>query len=429
MFVIFGATGDLTKRKLIPALYNLYSKKKHAGQIICLARKNYSNKEFILSLEIDTFIDKDEDITEFSALISYHSTNFNYPDIDRIKKIIGSDEELIFYLAVGPALFQPLISIIDKLEISRKKVIFEKPFGTDLASAIELNNCIKKTFSEDEIYRIDHYLGKELVQNILVFRFANSIYEQIWNREFIDRVEIVISETLGVEQRAGYYDKSGALRDMMQNHMLQLLALTAMRPPVSMNTDDIRDRKVEVLRQVKIIDAEVAQYSTYRDEVNNPDSDTETYASVTVNVDNDKWRDVPFILRTGKKLAERYAEINLVMKDVTASLFSENKTCRNSPNIISLRIQPNEGIIIKFNAKLPGTGMNLKQVKMEFCHKCEFGPDTPEAYESLLNEILEGDQTLFTRWDGVETSWRLFDPLIKMKKKLSFYEPGSEVLK
>ncbi len=427
MLVIFGATGDLTKRKLIPALYHLYQTENIKDKIICLARKNYSTQEFINSLQLDEFIEENFSDPDFLALLSYYSTDITDPDIKLLKSIISNDEEIIFYLAVGPDLFQPIADIIDQLDMARKKVVFEKPFGADLISATNLNDHISKAFTEKEIYRIDHYLGKEMVQNILVFRFANSIFEQIWNKDFIEKVEIIISETSGVGRRAGYYEEAGALRDMMQNHMLQLLALTAMRAPVSMKADAIRNEVVEILKKVRPLEVKVAQYKGYEDEIEVQDSSTETYASLTVNVDVENWTGVPFILKTGKKLAKRYAEINLVMKDVSCKLFSPQGMRNNLPNIITLRIQPNEGIMVKFNAKIPGAGMDLQQVRMDFCHKCEFGPNTPEAYESLIYEIMEGDQTLFTRWDSVEASWKIIDPIIKQKKQLFYYEEGSEV--
>ncbi|MDA3813183.1 MAG: glucose-6-phosphate dehydrogenase [Candidatus Cloacimonetes bacterium] len=427
MIVIFGATGDLTRRKLIPALQNLFLKGKLKDRVVCLARKKYSRLEFLETLQTDRLIGEVSYSEEFLKLISYHFTDFSSPNIDYLKSVLTTDEEVTFYLAVGPELFQPITDIIRQLNLGRKKIVFEKPFGNDLESATRLNRCISKTFKEKEIYRIDHYLGKEMVQNILVFRFANSIFEHIWNSNFIKKVEIIISEEIGVEQRSDYYDKAGALRDMMQNHLLQLLALTAMSSPVSMKADDIRDEVADILRKVKTREITVAQYNSYRKEVNKLDSETETYVSLTLDIEDDKWREVPFVLTTGKKLAKRFAEINLIMKDVSCKLFSSDNKDQNIPNMISLKIQPNEGIIIKFNAKIPGTDMELQQVKMEFCHKCEFGPNTPEAYESLLQDIIEGDQTLFTRWDSVEASWRIIDPIIEKKNELSFYKEGSEV--
>ncbi|KQC04221.1 MAG: hypothetical protein APR54_08925 [Candidatus Cloacimonas sp. SDB] len=427
MIVIFGASGDLTRKKLIPALYNLFKKGTLTDSIICLARKKFSTEDFIESLQLAENIGSNEIDPEFISYLTYYPTDFRKPDINLLQTVLSKEEETIFYLAVGPDLFQPIIDIIKQLGISRKKVVFEKPFGFDLGSATELNDCISKTFNEKEIYRIDHYLGKEMVQNILVFRFANSIFEQIWNRDFIEKVEITISEAAGIGRRAEYYENAGALRDMMQNHLLQLLALTAMNPPISMQADDIRDEVVKVLRKVKTLNFKVAQYESYRQEIEKPDSVTETYAALTLNIDEAKWQGVPFELKTGKKLAQRYAEINLIIKDVTCRLFSRERKIKNLPNTITLRIQPNEGIMVKFNAKIPGAGMDLQQVKMDFCHKCEFGPNTPEAYESLLYEIMEGDQTLFTRWDSVEASWKIIDPIRQQKKQLSFYQEGSEV--
>jgi glucose-6-phosphate 1-dehydrogenase len=427
MIVIFGATGDLTRRKLIPAIYNLFKKGNFADSLICISRKEFSTEDFIESLQLSENIGSDEIDPEFVSSLKYYTTDFRKPDIRFLQTVLSKEKETIFYLAVGPELFHSLIDIIKQLGINRKKVVFEKPFGFDLESATELNDCISKTFNEKEIYRIDHYLGKEMVQNILVFRFANSIFEQIWNHDFIEKVEIIISETAGIGRRAEYYENAGALRDMMQNHLLQLLALTAMNPPISMQADDIRDEVVKVLRKVKPLNIKVAQYESYRQEIEKPDSVTETYAALTLNIDEAKWQGVPFELKTGKKLAQRYAEINLLMKDVSCRLFSRERKIKNLPNTITLRIQPNEGIMVKFNAKIPGAGMDLQQVKMDFCHKCEFGPNTPEAYESLLFEILEGDQTLFTRWDSVEASWKIIDQIRQQKKQLSFYQEGSEV--
>jgi len=427
MIVIFGATGDLTRRKLLPALYSLFKKGVFSDSIVCLARKEFSTEDFIDSLNLTEFISLEEIEPKFISHLNYYSTDFKKPDIRFLQTVLNKDRETIFYLAVGPELFQPIIDIIKQLGIGRKKIVFEKPFGYDLKSATDLNNCITQTFNEKEIYRIDHYLGKEMVQNILVFRFANSIFEQIWNRDFIEKVEITISETAGIGHRSEYYDNAGALRDMMQNHLLQLLALTTMNPPRSMQADDIRDEVVKVLRKVKTLNIKVAQYQSYRQEIKKPDSHTETYAALTLNVDEPNWQGVPFELKTGKKLAQRYAEINLIMKDVSCRLFSREKRVGHLPNKITLRIQPNEGIMVKFNAKMPGAGMELQQVTMDFCHKCEFGPNTPEAYESLFFEILEGDQTLFTRWDSVETSWKIIDPIRQQEKQLFFYREGSEV--
>lgn len=427
MIVIFGATGDLTKRKLIPALYRLYQKELLTDQIICLARKKYSNQQFVDSLQIEESTGRKTLDPGFISLLNYYSSDFRKSDMEFLKPLLNNQQETIFYLAVGPELFEPITEIINHLDLAKKKVVFEKPFGSDLESASRLNDYITRTFTEKEIYRIDHYLGKEMVQNILVFRFANSIFEQIWNRNFIDRVEIIISETTGIGRRADYYNSAGALRDMMQNHLLQLLALTAMNPPRSMQADDIRDEVVELLRKVETTKVQVAQYDSYREEINDLSSETETYASLILNIDDFNWRGVPFILTTGKKLAQRFAEINLIVKDVSCKLFADSGEKGRLPNRITLRIQPNEGIIVKFNAKVPGAGMDLQQVRMDFCHKCEFGPGTPEAYESLLYEIIEGDQTLFTRWDSVEASWKIIDPIVKREKSLSFYQEGSEV--
>jgi glucose-6-phosphate 1-dehydrogenase len=310
-----------------------------------------------------------------------------------------------------------------------KRVVYEKPFGYDLKSARKLNRCVTSVFQEKEIYRIDHYLGKELVQNILVLRFANSLFEQIWNKKFIDHIQITIAEKVGVGERGRYYDHVGAVRDMVQNHLLQVLSLVAMEPPVSIQADAIRDKKVKVLRVLrksKPSDIVIGQYGrgkvdgktvkAYREEAFvNANSDTETFAALKVCLDNKRWKGVPFYIRTGKRLKERLAEVNLVLKDVACKLFCSNETFFG-PNIVSLRIQPQEGFAVRFNVKKPGPVLYPFPVSMEFSHKAEFGMNTPEAYKILLHEIMLGSQTLFTRWDGVEESWKFADRLLKIVK-------------
>ena len=456
--IIFGATGDLTKRKLIPALYKLYTKEVIVENvpIVCIARRLITKGQFVELLHLEEFIphSNQETLSNFLHQIYYYPLDFqkssDYSDftefIDKIDKRHSCHGNKLFYLALPPDLFEPAVGIVRSSNLLKergwKRVAFEKPFGYGLASARELNECIHAIFKEENIYRIDHYLGKELVQNILVFRFANSIFEQIWNHEFIDHVQITLAEKIGVETRGTYYDKAGAVRDMVQNHLLQVLSLTSMEPPRTLHADPIRDEKVRVLRALQKIEADeivIGQYGEgvidgkkvlpYRQELHvSPDSDTETYAALKVHIDNERWKGVPFYVRTGKRLAASYAEIDLVLKDVSGTLFSSPQL-RKLPNVISMAIQPDEGIQIKFNAKYPGYGMKLHPATMEFCHPCQFEMNTPEAYETLLYEIMVGDQTLFTRWDGVEASWEYVDPLLRIikhkKKAFPNYRAGS----
>lgn len=448
MLVIFGSTGDLTKRKLIPGLYKLYSKNHFKNiPIVCVGRRNLSNDEFFDVIGIDKTLEKYDKIkvNEFKGLIDYYGFSFADENYNKFEKYLDTvdnkfrcDGNKIFYLATASDLFENIVEQLYKSNILKgqgfKRVVFEKPFGSDLKSAIMLNDNIKKHFNEHEIYRIDHYLGKELVQDIMVFRFSNSIFEQIWNNKFIDNVQIVVSEKLGVESRGEYYDKTGALRDMIQNHLLQLLSLVTMQAPKTLSADDIRDAKVKVLKKAKISDFVTAQYKAgkidgkkvigYRAENKVfKNSNTETFACVKAFVNNRIWRGVPFYLMTGKRLKEQYAEVNLVLKDVSCNLFNHDS---DGSNMISIRIQPDEGIVIQFNVKEPGKS-GLTPVTMEFCHHCEFAMATPEAYEKLLSEIMIGNQTLFTRFDALEASWKIVDKVIKKagKKQVSFYDAGS----
>jgi glucose-6-phosphate 1-dehydrogenase len=453
MIIIFGATGDLTKRKLIPALYNLYSKNQLKNiPIVCIARKKITKDRFISTLNINQFIPKKNNKILKGFLKKLHYFSFNlekdndYKNLNnylsKVKEIHRCSNNKIFYLALSPNLFKKSIDVIKsaKLLKGNNKVVFEKPFGNNLQSAKDLNKKISSVFKERNIYRIDHYLGKELVQNILVFRFANPIYEQIWNNKFIDNVQITVSEKIGVETRGNYYDKYGAIKDMVQNHLLQILALAAMESPQSLDAKHIRNEKVKILSELqkpKPSDIVTAQYESgtldgkrvlaYKKELNIPrNSKTETFAAIKTFINNKRWKGTPFYLRTGKHLKSRFAEINLVLKDTSCKLFSKKELC-DLPNVINFRIQPDEGIAIKFNAKYPGYQIKLHPVTMEFCHHCEFGINSPEAYETLIHEILKGDQTLFTRWDGVEASWKFVDNIIKtIKNKTPLpYKPGT----
>ena len=438
MVIIFGSTGDLTKRKLIPAFYKLYA----AGSIsetpiLCIGRRQISEKEFIDLLNIPSFIPKRDEaiLSRMLDNLFYVNIDFQHPSQNELSAIIrekdkeyGCRGNRIFYLATPPELFRESTEIIKRAGLDKtkgfKRIVFEKPFGHDLKSATELNEYITSIFQEKEIYRIDHYLGKELVQNILTFRFANAVFEQIWNNRFIDHVQITIAESIGVEERGIYYDKIGALRDMVQNHMFQLLCLTVMEPPKTIYAEDIRNRKVSVLKAMQPVsmkDVVVGQYDggiiegrqaiPYRKEKHiDPKSLTETFVALKVNINNNRWKGVPFYLRTGKRLSKKSAEISIILKDVSCNLFCQ-EFHYHSPNVITIRIQPDEGIAIHFNTKYPGTGLRLHPAVMEFCHSCLFQENTPEAYELLLSEIIKGDQTLFTRWDWVKESWGIIDKI------------------
>jgi|TARA_Y100000310_G_scaffold284075_1_gene306608 glucose-6-phosphate 1-dehydrogenase len=460
--IIFGATGDLTNRKLLPALYKLeFENLLHKdSKIIAFARKIKSNEQFkkealkaiknFSKFKVDNLVWK-----KLANKIFYHQSEFqDIKGFNRLKALIKkictktASCNKIFYLSAPPGFFEVIISNLKKSGLSAisgwSRVVFEKPFGRDLRSAKKLNESIKNAFKERQIYRIDHYLGKELVQNLLVLRFANSIFEPVWNKKYIDHIQITVAEDIGMGARGNYYEKAGALRDIVQNHMLQLVSLTAMEPPVSLNAEDIREEKVKILRSIrpfslKDVDkiAVRGQYGSgkidnnkvraYRDEEKvDKNSNTETFAALKLNIDNWRWSNVPFYLRTGKRLKERVAEINIVFKKNPGMLFNGHVK-HVQPNMLIVRIQPEEGISLQFSAKVPGKKMIMDHVRMDFCHECKFGPNTPDAYERLLYDVTIGDQTLFTSWDMVEHSWKIVDKIAKAWEhgKVLNYNPGS----
>jgi glucose-6-phosphate 1-dehydrogenase len=467
--VIFGASGDLTQRKLLPALYSLaHEGLLPAGQtIIGFARPEYSDEAFRMAMR--EACDKhartrpvDDAVWEnFAKGLFYVSGDFSERDayvrlrqrLEECDRTRGTGGRRIYYLAVPPKFF-PVISEILGAEGMvtdperggpYTRAIIEKPFGHDLKSAQELNRVAVTTFRERQVFRIDHYLGKETVQNLLVLRFGNGIFEPFWNRQYVDHVQFIVAESIGVEKRGGYFDSAGITRDIIQNHLLQLVSLVAMEPPVAFEANAVRDEKVKVLRALRefprgreqqfavrgqYADGSVlgAKAIAYRKEPSvDASSRTETFAALKVFIDNWRWADVPFYLRAGKRLPKRVTDISIHFRPAPFPLFS--KMIRTQPNVLAIRIQPDEGISLKFDSKLPGPTVRTAPVTMEFRYATSFGAEPPEAYERLLLETMLGDSTLFARRDEVETAWAWLDPLLKGWAEDSsppqFYPAGS----
>ncbi len=448
MIVIFGATGDLAKRKLIPALYRLMQRGELSPEtpIVCLGRKDFSDVEFIEQLQIERFIPSPEtaSLEQLYSCIHYLCFDLASGTAQELQRILqkiridsGCSGNTLFYLALPTSAFSRAAHLIHLLmrEEGWKRIVFEKPFGQDLASAEQLNSDIGAVLEEEQVYRVDHYLGKELVQNILFLRFHNEIFSCAWNSSAIDHVQITVSESIGVEERAGYYDGSGAIRDMVQNHLLQLLCFTAMEPPRTGHGNAIRDEASAVLAKLRLPESDdvvVGQYGAgrvgedecrgYLQEKDIPaDSRTETYVALRAWVDSSRWNGVPFYLRTGKRLARRYAEIKVVFKQHHLNGLVLN----DQPNSIVIRIQPDEGISLAFNVRKPGNSGRSESVLMDFCHHCHFGPNTPEAYESIMGSVLKGDPLIFTRWDWLRASWRYIDRLRAVAPPVVIYPAGS----
>jgi glucose-6-phosphate 1-dehydrogenase len=464
--VIFGASGDLTRGKIIPALYRLEQDALIPDDFVVLgvARTEMSNSAFrgLMRDELKNAFPEDFDSAvwkKMSGRLFY--THVDYEKLDSFRRLrrhlvsLGKKHRTlgnrILYLAVPPEVYEPIISNIGSAGLSEEgtgytHVVIEKPFGHDLESARKLNAVLRNSFSERQVYRMDHYLAKETVQNILMFRFANSIFEPLWNRRYIDHVQISVAETIGVGHRAGYYEKAGVLRDMFQNHIFQLLALTAMEPPSIFDAERVRDEKTKVLRSIRPFALEkleeravIGQYSGgkmnnekvrgYRDETGiAPDSATPTFAAMKVFIDNWRWNNVPFYLRSGKRLQKRKAEISVHFKPVPHLMFSRSITESIEPNTVVMRLQPDEGISLRFQAKAPGTRLCLDPVLMDFSYQKVFSLND---YERVLLDCMQGDQMLFVRGDGVEEAWSLLSPVIEKleaepyAKNLSFYEAGS----
>jgi glucose-6-phosphate 1-dehydrogenase len=452
--VIFGASGDLTERKLVPSLFNLCRKDRlpERFRIVGYGNTEFTDDQFRAHLkeglkEFASFEYSEEEWERFAPNLAY--LQGRYTDLADFKKLgnflkdweNGSGNR-VYYMATPPGIFPNIIDLLgltDQLgeENGWRRVVIEKPFGTDLESARSLNAQIHKALNERQIYRIDHYLGKETVQNILVARFANTIFEPLWNRNYIDHVEITVAEQVGVEHRARFYDQVGVLRDMFQNHLLQLVTLVAMEPPVSFDATALRNEKVKVLSAIQPMKKEdvprrtvLAQYKGYREEKEvEPQSKTPTYAAVRLQIDNWRWQGVPFYLRSGKCLKEKLSQITIEFKEPPHLLFPGAKD-RLTPNMLVLYLQPDEGMHWRFEAKVPDTVAQMRSVDMEFHYADSFGKTAiPEAYERLLLDILTDDASLFTRADEVETAWGLIDPIIRAwdarKQPLPFYEPGS----
>lgn len=438
--LLFGATGDLVRRKLAPALFGLHARGfLHAATpIVGIARQPMSREAFLESLGLRESL-RDaapEALAAFASILHYVPFDFTgggvaalRDGVEAIARAAGAGANRAVYLALPSHLFEPTARVLCEGGLFQggwRRLCFEKPFGTDLASAEALNAGIARHFGERETFRVDHYLGKELVRNLLVLRFANPLFEPAFHRDFVDHVQVTIAETLGVEGRAGYYEDAGAVRDMLQNHVMQVLALVAMEPPQSLQGEAVRDamaRAIEALAPLEEADVVLGQYGEgevdgsrvpgYRAEKGvASDSRVDTFAAVRSRIRTPRWEGVPFLLRTGKRLARSHAQADIVLRDAACSLFRRDGPV---PNVITVRIQPDEGISVDINVKAPGERMRLDRALLDYCHPCTYGTNTPSAYEILLHELLEGDATLFARWDFVRASWAFVDPIARWR--------------
>jgi glucose-6-phosphate 1-dehydrogenase len=464
VLVIFGAAGDLTRRKLLPALYNLTREGAldERFAVVGFSRSSQTDETFREQLRQSVAQHSrsqpldDAVWRAFSRRIRYVEGSFEDPEgyttlrqrLEQLEAEIGSEGKRLFYFATPPSAAPIILHRLHETGLlgengtgpSWTRVIMEKPYGQDLESASDLNRMVSEVLQENQVYRIDHYLGKETVQNILVARLGNTIFEPLWNRKYIDHIQITAAESIGVEGRGRFYDQTGVLRDMVQSHLLQVLALCAMEPPVSFVADDIRDKRVEVLRSLRAFtEAEVfnhvifGQYRGYRDEESvAPHSRTPTYAAMKCYIDNWRWQGVPFFLRVGKQLSKRLTEISVVFRPVPLCLFGRDDVCQNlQPNVLTIRIQPDAGMALKIASKKPGDEMDVGSVEMDFSYSEAYVHPIKDAYERLLLDAVKGDATLFARRDEVEFAWRFVTPILQAWERTSkrqplFYAEGGE---
>ncbi|MFV0558443.1 MAG: glucose-6-phosphate dehydrogenase [Enterococcus sp.] len=452
LFTIFGATGDLAQRKLYPSLFRLFRKGDLAENfaVIGTARRPWSNEHYreIIKENIASLNPTTKEAEAFSQHFFYQSHDVQDTDhyvalkqlTDQLDQQFATNGNRLYYLAMSPNFFGTIVGHLKSEKFLSSegfhRVIIEKPFGTDFESAEKLNQAITSAFAEDEVYRIDHYLGKEMIQNILAVRFANHLFESVWNKQYIDNVQITLAESLGVEERGGYYDHSGALKDMVQNHILQILALLAMEPPVAFNDQEIRTEKIKALNSIRIYTEEEVQknfvrgqydtgqlaeqtFNAYRNEPNvATDSQTETFVAGKFQLDNTRWSGVPFFIRTGKHLTEKGTRINIVFKQTPLNLFTENNSHATSEqglpnNVLTIYIQPTEGFSLTLNGKEIGQGYNTVPVKLDYRNSTETVENSPEAYERLIFDTLNGDSTNFSHWEEVAQSWQIVDVIRK----------------
>ena len=454
-FVIFGASGDLTSRKLIPALYKLHCKKrlKEGFKVVGFSRSEFSHEQWRDELAQTTKKyagdDFDPDVWKaFAANVYYHAGDIgNAEDFDSLRTFLeeieqGAPVTRVYYLSTAPRFYAEAVEQLGRSNLAEesngpRRVVIEKPFGVDLQSAKELNRIVHSVFAEHQIYRIDHYLGKETVQNLLVLRFANTIFEPVWNRNYIDHVQITVAEEVVVGKRAGYYDTAGVMRDMFQNHLLQLLMITAMEPPVRYEADAVRNEKVKVLHALRSLTPEAVATDTVRGQYDGyadspevaPGSKTATFAALKLSIDNWRWQGVPFYLRSGKAMSCRTTQIVIQFREPPQRLFANGASGLCGSNRLIIQVQPSEGIQLHFQTKVPDAGMKLRQTDLDFNYLREFRRPMPEAYERLLLDALEGDASLFARADEVEAAWRVCDPILKAWSELDAppllpYEPG-----
>lgn len=451
VLVLFGATGDLAHRKVVPALYQLWRTNllPHEFILLAIGRREYDDDTFRTELRASLeqhsrVLPLDEAAwASFSSRIRYHRLDFGDPAgfdglvrrLDVLDEEEGTRGNRMFYLATQPSQFAEIVAQLGRVGLDHerhdggwRRVVIEKPFGHDLDSAKRLNREVGKVFRESQVYRIDHYLGKETVRNLLVFRFGNGIFEPLWNRRYVDHVQITVAESIGVENRGSFYEETGASRDVLQNHLLQLVCLVAMEPPATFEADALRDEKVKVLRAIGSNPADAAtevvrgQYGPgwvaatevggYRAEADvDPASETETFVAARLTIDDWRWSGVPFYVRTGKRMPKRATEIAIQFREVPHRLFRD-AVADPEPNLLAIRIQPDEGIMLRFGAKIPGLGMAIRPVTMDFGYGSAFSVDSPDAYETLILDALQGDASLFTRADEVEEAWGIVDPII-----------------